>query len=159
MQCRFTDIPTTESLDVQDSRVKAAIALNPLTSEIFGEVGLSAIDTPTLIVSSLNDYFVPALPEQIEPFYWLDNTDSYLLTIEAGTHFSVLSEVEEIPLPLPDFLLGPSPELAQPPVQVTTLTFFNRYLLEKPEAETYLNQTYLDTFDIEPLRFNIVHNG
>lgn len=158
LQCRFTDISTTESLYVQDSRVKAAIALNPLTSQIFGEAGLSAIDTPTLIVSSLNDYFVPALPEQIEPFHWLNNTDSYLLTIESGTHFSVLSEVEESPLPLPDFLLGPSPELAQPPVKAATLAFFNRHLLDQLEAAPYLNQTYLNTFNAEPLRFNIVHN-
>ncbi|MEO0377409.1 MAG: alpha/beta hydrolase [Cyanobacteria bacterium P01_A01_bin.17] len=158
LQCRFAVIPQSDSLNVQDLRVKAAIALNPITSKVFNKAGLSALDRPTLILSSLNDYFVPALPEQIEPFDWLQNNDAYLITIESGTHFSTLSEAEEGQgaLPLPDFLLGPEPLLIQPPLQAVTLAFFDRYLLQEFEAETYLNQTYLNTFSTEPFQLNII---
>lgn len=156
LQCRFSAIPTTESLDVQDSRVKAVITLNPLTSQVFGEAGLATVDRPTLIVSSLNDYFVPALSEQIEPFGWLKHPDTYLIAIESATHFSTLSEDGQGALPLPDFLLGPEPALTQSPLQAVTLAFFDRYLLQELKAETYLNQTYLNTFSPSPFQFNIV---
>ena len=156
LQCRFAAIPTTESLDVQDSRVKVAIALNPFTSQVFGEAGLAAVDRPTLMVSSLNDYFVPALSEQVEPFGWLKHPDTYLIAIESATHFSTLSEDGQGALPLPDFLLGPEPSLAEVPLQALTLAFFNRYLLQEMKAENYLNQTYLNTFSSDPFQFNII---
>ncbi|MGF1676636.1 MAG: hypothetical protein ACFCUV_23610 [Rivularia sp. (in: cyanobacteria)] len=55
-------LPVDKSLTVKDERIKAVIAINPLTSHIFGEVGLNKLQAPVLLVAGTDDYFVPALP-------------------------------------------------------------------------------------------------
>ena len=157
IQCRFTEIPPDASLEVQDERIKAAIALNPLTSQIFGEAGLGAIDVPVMLVGSLDDYFVPALPEQVEPYGWLQSRDRYLVLIEDGTHFSLLTDkpATELP-PIPGFITGPALETTHQQMAALSLTFFDRHLLLQKEAENYLNQSYLDQLFGETDSFEIL---
>lgn len=155
IQCRLAEVPSDYSLTVQDERVKAAIALNPLTSQVFGEAGLGAVDVPVMMVSSLDDYFVPALPEQIEPYSWLQNQDRYLVLIENGTHFSLLANTVDTELPMPEFLIDATPETTHQQMAVLSLAFFERYLQHQPEAEAYLSQPYLNHLTGETHSFNI----
>ncbi|MEO0933191.1 MAG: alpha/beta hydrolase, partial [Cyanobacteria bacterium J06641_2] len=46
LQCRLLEVPSEKSLNVKDERVKAAIAINPFTSYIFGETGLNKLQAP-----------------------------------------------------------------------------------------------------------------
>ena len=155
IQCRLAEVPSDYSLTVQDERVKAAIALNPLTSQVFGEAGLGAVDVPVMMVSSLDDYFVPALPEQIAPYSWLQNQDRYLVLIENGTHFSLLANTVDTELPMPEFLIDATPETTHQQMAVLSLAFFERYLQHQPEAEAYLSQPYLNHLTGETHSFNI----
>jgi predicted dienelactone hydrolase len=157
LQCRLLEIPVDKSLTVKDERVKAVIAINPLTSHIFGETGLNKLQAPTLFIAGTDDYFVPALPEQIKPFQQLQIEDKYLVVMENGTHFSTLEMTDSKEgLPVPESLIGANPENAQPQMRSLTLAFFNRYILNKSESEMYLNQAYLNTFESEPFQFSIV---
>ena len=157
LQCRLLEVPAEKSLNVKDERVKAAIAINPFTSHIFGETGLNKLQTPVLFVAGTDDYFVPALPEQIKPFQQLQIEDKYLVVMENGTHFSTLEMIDDGEgLPVPESLIGADPKKAQPQINSLSLAFFNRYLLNQAESEIYLNQSYLNTFKPEPFRFNIV---
>ncbi|MEL7242768.1 MAG: alpha/beta hydrolase [Cyanobacteria bacterium J06643_5] len=159
LQCRLLEVPSEKSLNVKDERVKAAIAINPFTSYIFGETGLNKLQAPVLFVAGTDDYFVPALPEQIKPFQKLQIEDKYLVLMENGTHFSTLEMTEgEGGLPVPESLIGADPKQAQPQINSLSLAFFNRYLLNQTENEIYLNQSYLNTFKQEPFRFNIVRD-
>ena len=159
IQCRLLEVPTDKSLIVNDERVKAVIAINPLTSSIFGETGLNQIKVPTLLVAGTDDYFVPALPEQIKPFQQLQLEDKYLVIMENGTHFSTLEVASEAEgLPVPESLIGSDPTKAQPQMRSLSLAFFDRYLLNKSESDIYLNQGYFDTFNPEPFRFTIVRD-
>ncbi|MEM8808231.1 MAG: alpha/beta fold hydrolase [Cyanobacteria bacterium P01_G01_bin.38] len=155
IQCRFAEIPSDASFEVQDERVEAVIALNPFTSKVFGEAGLGAIDVPVMLVSSLDDYFVPALPEQIEPYDWLQSRNRYLVLIENATHFSLLERGADGALPVPDFLIGPSSETIHQQMATLSLAFFERHLQQQATAEAYLNQSYLSQFVDEPYRFDI----
>lgn len=80
LQCVALELPAAQ-YDLSDRRIKAAIAINPLVSSIFGEAGLSQIDVPVLIVAGSDDTITPALPEQIQPFTWLSTSNKYLLLI------------------------------------------------------------------------------
>lgn len=156
LQCRILELPKETSLAVADSRVSAVIALNPLTSHIFGESGLQQIDVPVMLVAGTNDYFTPALPEQIEPFDWLTTNHRQLVVMENGTHFSFLGGSDRSVLPVPDGFIGPDPQQARPQVQAISLAFFNRYLKDQTEAEVFLHQAYLDEFPIEPFQFSLI---
>lgn len=124
-----------------------------------GKTGLNKLQTPTLFLAGTDDYFVPALPEQIKPFQKLQIEDKYLVVMENGTHFSTLQMTDgEGGLPVPESLIGAEPKQAQPQINSLSLAFFNRYLLNQTESEMYLNQSYLNTFKQEPFRFNIVRD-
>ncbi|NJL10798.1 MAG: alpha/beta fold hydrolase [Calothrix sp. SM1_7_51] len=67
LQCAATPLKQNK-LQLQDSRVKSAVALNPLVGRLFGKNGLNRITVPALILSSTEDALTPALKHQIEPF-------------------------------------------------------------------------------------------
>ncbi|WP_410174637.1 hypothetical protein [Nostoc commune] len=48
--------------------MKAAIAVNPITSSIFGKAGLSQIKTPVMIVSSSDDTLHQLYPSKFYLF-------------------------------------------------------------------------------------------
>jgi len=159
LQCRLLEVPPEKSLNVKDERIKAVIAINPFSSHIFGETGLNKLQAPVLFVAGTDDYFVPALPEQIKPFQKLQIKDKYLVVMENGTHFSTLEVADDGgALPVPESLIGADSRKAQPQMRSLSLAFFNRYLLNQTESEIYLNQSYLNTFKPEPFRFNIVRD-
>ncbi len=80
-----------KKLQLQDSRVKSAIALNPMVGKIFGEKGLAKINQPVLILTGTSDALTPALTHQIQPFNKLGG-EKYLLTAIGGTHLSISDE-------------------------------------------------------------------
>ena len=116
---------------------------------------MAALSVPTLLVAATDDYFVPALPEQIEPFESIAAEDKYLVIIENGTHFTPLDLDEQV-LATPNFLIGPDPALAQTALQGLTLAFFDRHLSESADYSAFLNQTYLFQLTADSFQFSIV---
>lgn len=158
VQCRILELPETTSLAVQDDRVKVVVAINPVTSSLFGEVGLSRMQAPVLMIGASDDYVTPIVPEQIMPFTWFRHEASYLVIMERGTHFSFLDFEGGGVLPVPPSFIGPDPRGARPQLKGLSLAFFNRYLLGRPEEAVFLTQTYLETMDQAPFEFDIIHN-
>ncbi|AFY54992.1 putative dienelactone hydrolase [Rivularia sp. PCC 7116] len=87
LKCAAASLPQRK-LQLQDSRVKSAIALNPMVGKLFGEQGLSQINQSVLILSGTDDSLTPALTHQIQPFDKLGGK-KYLLTAIGGTHLSI----------------------------------------------------------------------
>jgi predicted dienelactone hydrolase len=87
IQCAAAGLPA-ERYQLRDARIKRAIAMNPTTSLLFGETGLSAIQIPTLIVASSADKTTPALVEQIAGFPKIPSP-KWLVGFIGGTHLSV----------------------------------------------------------------------
>ena len=142
IQCLALQIPVAvPEGELKDERIKAAIAINPLVSSIFGRESLSKIDLPVMIVSGSSDPITPALPEQIEPFTWLTTLEKYLVLLEGGTHFSTLNESAGS-IPVPEQAIGPSPKIAQDYVKQLSLAFFGKYILEQQSYSNYLNAQY-----------------
>lgn len=86
-QCFAQGLPE-ERYQLRDSRVKAAIALSPTTSLLFGETGLSQVAIPTLILGGSADKTTPILTEQVISFDKL-SAPKWLVGIVGGTHLSV----------------------------------------------------------------------
>lgn len=86
-QCFARDLPE-DRYQLTDERIKAAIALSPTTSLLFGEKGLANITIPTLIAASSADKTTPALTEQVVAFDRISQP-KWLTAFVSGTHLSV----------------------------------------------------------------------
>jgi predicted dienelactone hydrolase len=157
VQCELLEVDSPLPTSLRDPRVSSAIAISPLSSHIFGQVGLGQVQIPVLMVAATEDYFTPALPEQIQPFGWLASPQKHLVVVRGGTHFSFLQgSASGSPLPLPEGFLGPDPSLAHPYLKGLSVAFFDRHQRGQPEADRYLSQGYLDSLAQDPLRALIV---
>ncbi|MEH2421088.1 MAG: alpha/beta hydrolase [Nostoc sp.] len=87
MQCIAQELPEN-TYQLRDTRIKQAIALNPTTSLIFGETGLTKVQIPTLVLAGSADKTTPALTEQIVGFDKIPSP-KWLVGIVGGTHLSV----------------------------------------------------------------------
>ncbi len=143
LQCRALELPITQ-YNLRDWRIKAAIAINPLSSSIFGKDSLSKISIPLMIVSSSDDTVAPALSEQIIPFSWLTTQPKYLVLLEGGTHFSALSEPDPdtSPLALPFPIYGAHPNSIRRYMRALSVAFSNAYVVNDAQYVPYLSASY-----------------
>ena len=88
LQCVAQALPE-KTYQLRDSRIKQAIALNPTTSFMFGETGLTKVQIPTLILSSSADKITPALTEQVMGFAKIPSP-KWLVGVVGGSHLSVI---------------------------------------------------------------------
>jgi len=86
-QCVAQELPKKSYL-LRDARIKQAIALNPTTSLMFGETGLTKVQIPTLVLASSADKTTPALTEQVIGFQKIP-APKWLVGILGATHLSV----------------------------------------------------------------------
>lgn len=157
LQCRVLELPRVQ-YNLQDPRIKAAIAINPITSSVFGQAGLSKIKVPVTIVSSSADKVAPALPEQILPFTWLTANNKYLLLLAGGTHFSATdkSDPGTEPLPIPESIVGPEPALAHRYLRAWSVAFFATYIANSQQYLPYLSADYAQAISQPPLTLSLV---
>ena len=140
LQCLALESSETTT-DLRDERITSAIAINPLTSAIFGQEGMAQIDIPVMLVAGSADPVTPALPEQIKPFTWLTTSEKYLTLLKGGTHFSFLNKPSRN-IPVPEAAIGPDPKIAQRYIKQLGLVFFSAYVKEGADYLGYLNADY-----------------
>ena len=161
LQCRALELRSDEEviLSLADARVSAAIAINPIGSDIFGPPGLQQVQNPVMIMAGSDDFIAPPLAEQLIPFTWLENEEKYLVLLRNGTHFSVIgSNSDGAMIDLPPELLGPEPELAKSYTKALALSFFEAHLRQQPEARLYLSAIYAQRIGREPLPLLLVQS-
>jgi predicted dienelactone hydrolase len=88
VQCAGQVLPE-KTYQLRDARIKQAIALNPTTSLMFGETGLTKVQIPTLILSSSADKITPALTEQVMGFAKIPSP-KWLVGVVGASHLSVI---------------------------------------------------------------------
>jgi predicted dienelactone hydrolase len=160
LQCQAGQLaePGENMRSLQDGRVRAAIAVNPITSVLFGEESMGQVTTPTMIVSSGADTVAPALQEQLVPFTWLTQPERYLLSMRQGTHFSTiaLTETGSEAFGLPPEIIGPDPALAQDYLEAASLAFLTMHLSGDPTYEALLTAEGINQLDQEPIKLTLV---
>jgi predicted dienelactone hydrolase len=140
LQCQVLRLPPA-SYQLSDPRIKAAIAINPLTSSIFGAAGMAQIKVPTLIMAGTADVIAPALAEQIQPFSALTTPQRYLALVQNGTHFSTIARSKESSSSLENLkgIEGPTPDLAQSYLKTLSLVFAQAYLKGQTQDRAFLS--------------------
>jgi predicted dienelactone hydrolase len=143
LQCQALSIgsPEQDSLSFSDPRIRAVVAINPITNAIFGPESLAQVDVPVFMISGSADTVAPTLLEQIRPFAWLSDPpaesaadenstleNNYLLLMEGATHFSTIGITGTETFELPPAIVGPVPEIAQDYTQIMSLAFLSLYL-------------------------------
>jgi predicted dienelactone hydrolase len=125
LQCQAQQLPKKD-YDLKDARIKAAIAVNPAVSGVFGSEGFKSIQAPVMMISGTADSITPPLAEQIEPFTWLPNIAKHLILIDGATHFSTIDELQptERAFVTPKELIGRTPEVARIYMRTLGLSFF-----------------------------------
>ncbi|BAY32251.1 hypothetical protein NIES2107_41390 [Nostoc carneum NIES-2107] len=159
LQCRAYELPA-QNYPLQDERIKAVLAVNPIDSSVLGETGINQIKLPTMLVAGTQDIFAPPVSEQIYPFTWLPNPDKYLVVIENATHFSAIAEptAENNVLPVPEALLGPNRAPAYSYIKALSVAFFDTHLLNRQEYRPYLQPGYAQYISQAPLNLSIVES-
>ena len=153
-KCTFNEISNVD-YQLKDSRVKAVIAMNPM-GKIFGRNGMASVDIPTMLISGTDDLIMPPVPEQIEPFTWLNSDiDRYLVLIEPATHFSFLREGLGV-LPVPDTAVGISPTQAYPVIKTLSTAFFKAHLQQQPVYQNYLKSDRVNIFNYDAFQIAII---
>jgi predicted dienelactone hydrolase len=159
LQCRASEIQPG-NYQIQDDRVKAVIAMNPLSSTVFGRKGISQIKIPVMLVGGSQDIFTPTVPEQIFPFTWLPNPDKYLAIIENATHFTVeYDPPNNRAIPVPAGLLGPDRQDAYTYMKALSLAFFETNLRNQQDKRPYLSDSYAKFISKAPLNLTVVNSG
>ncbi len=157
LQCRVLELLPIQ-YNLRDRRIKAAIAINPIDSSVFGQASLSKIQVPVMIVSGSADTIAPALLEQIRPFTWLTTPEKYLAVIQGGTHFSTIGQAKAGSsfLAIPSQAIGPDPTIARRYVKALSLAFFQTYILGSSQYRPYLSASYAKAISQAPLDLSIV---
>ncbi|AFY50153.1 putative dienelactone hydrolase [Nostoc sp. PCC 7524] len=157
LQCQATQL-VLDNYVLQDERIKAIIAINPVNSAIFGERGISQIQVPVMLVAGSQDIFAPPVPEQIRPFTWLTNPNKYLALIENSTHFTFIGEspAESNVLPVPDGLLGPDRAVAYSYLKALSVAFLETNLRDRTEYRVYLQPSYAQYISTSPLNLSLL---
>jgi predicted dienelactone hydrolase len=155
VQCR-AEVPGSS---LRDARVKSAIAINPVTSLIFGQQGMSQIQTPVMLISGSSDLITPALSEQICPFTSIRSTSRYLALVENGTHLSMLGDqaLKGLGVPIPPSLIGPSPEIARSYLKTLGVAFMQRYVGNQPSTQPYLTPNYSQFLSQPELKLTLLN--
>jgi predicted dienelactone hydrolase len=157
LQCQALRLPPAQ-YQLTDARIKAAIAINPITSGVFGADSLAQIKVPIMIVAGGRDIVAPALPEQIQPFSQLKALQRYLVLIENSNHFSTIAPSSQAAEGLSQIkgLEGPSPELARSYVNVLSLVFMQAYLRGQQSNQVFLSPAGAEALSRFPLPLSII---
>ena len=163
LQCRIQELQANKPVkqyNLYDERVKAVIAVNPITSSIFGKTGLSQIKTPVMMVTSSEDTVAPALYEQILPFSWIANPHKYLVQLEGATHFSTIGDGKDSSeqVGLPSKLIGDNPKQAQSYMKYVSLPFFQSYVSGNLQYRPYLSAAYAESISKKSMNLSLIHN-
>ncbi len=157
LQCRARGLDRSQ-YNFTDPRIKAAIAINPISSSILGETSLSKIQIPVMVIAGSADTVAPALAEQIQPFTWLTSPNKYLVLMKNGTHFSTIDQSpESIFRPSPD-VIGPEPALARRYLNGLSLAFMESSLNNQPQFLPYLESSYAQSISRDSLGLRILRS-
>jgi predicted dienelactone hydrolase len=145
-----------KKFNFQDPRIKAIIAVNPITSIVFGKAGLARVKVPVMMLASSDDTVTPALYEQILPFDWILNTQKYLVVLFGGTHFSVIGDSQDAnSMESPSKLIGDNPNQARSYMKILTVPFFQTYIVGMKQKR-YLNALFIKAISNPAMRLRLI---
>ncbi|MDZ8189964.1 MAG: alpha/beta hydrolase [Nostoc sp. ChiSLP02] len=161
MQCIAQELPEN-TYQLRDPRIKAAIALNPTTSLIFGETGLTKIQVPTLVLTSSADKTTPALTEQVIGFEKIPSP-KWLVGVVGATHLSVKdpsTTMDQVGRPNTPFsggeVVGEQAADVRKLVKALTLAFAAQLTKEAKNYSMFLTPDYVNSTSTAAFPFRLI---
>ncbi|MEM1426851.1 MAG: alpha/beta fold hydrolase, partial [Cyanobacteria bacterium P01_H01_bin.130] len=142
LQCQAMFVkpfPQERFVSLHDPRIKAAIAVNPIASYLFGAEGLRSLQVPTAIIASSDDTIAPPLPEQFHPFTQLRALGKQLFVMVGANHFSVLWDQTSDVFNVPGLGGGSDPAQYQTYFKTLSAAFMQRHLWGDQGGDRYLD--------------------
>jgi predicted dienelactone hydrolase len=158
LQCQAVSLGDLQQSNIpfKDSRIRAVIAINPISDAVFGPESLSQVDVPVLMIAGSADTVAPALEEQIRPFTWLTTPARYLLVMEGATHFSTIGSTGSETFQFPEQIIGPVPEIAQEYTQVMSLAFLSLYLKADSRYQPIFTSAFTTRFSRPEMPLSLI---
>lgn len=160
LQCTAERLPPY-TYALRDARIKATIAISPLTSLVFGPESMGNIQVPTMIVSGSNDFITSAVQEHIHPFLWLNTPEKYLALVIPSNHIFADNTPTDVNDPFSAagaLLTGPEPELGQSYVRELSVAFMQSHLNQQTDYESFLTSTYAKSISQSPLDLRLIRS-
>ncbi|MGD1937971.1 MAG: alpha/beta hydrolase [Cyanophyceae cyanobacterium] len=142
LQCQAMFIkpfPSDRFVSLQDDRIKAVIAVNPIASYLFGPQGLRSLQVPTAIIASSDDTIAPPLPEQFLPFTQMRAVGKKLFVMVGASHFSVLLDKNSDVFNLPNLGSSNDPKQYRTYFKTLSAAFMARHLRNSRGGDRYLD--------------------
>jgi predicted dienelactone hydrolase len=158
VQCLAAKLSPTKNYQLSDRRITAIFAMNPFSSKIFGEPGLSQLKIPVAFVGGSQDLFTPILSEQIKPFAWLGSHEKYLLLIDQGTHayhHTKLLKTLAINTTKNSF----NPQLARNYIKVMSLAFMQTHITHQAKYRRFLTSNYAQYISQKQMKLNLLDSS
>lgn len=158
LQCQAVSLGDLQQSNIpfKDSRIRAVVAINPISDAVFGPESLSQVDVPVLMIAGSADTVAPALEEQIRPFTWLTTPARYLLVMEGATHFSTIGSTGSETFQFPEQIIGPVPEIAQEYTQVMSLAFLSLYLKADSRYQPIFTSAFTTRFSRPEMPLSLI---
>ena len=139
-----------KTMDFRDPRIKATVAVNPVTNPIFSSKSMREIDVPLLAISGTADIFAPPFSQQLAPFSAMIQPDRLLAVQKNGTHLSFLEGTSK----LPKTILGPDQKLARVELRGLARAFFATHLKGKNTLDLLMPKHKITDVELgrKPLR-------
>ena len=159
LQCRASFLPPID-FDQRDPRVKAVIAINPVTSTALGPESMGKIEIPTMMLGGSKDIAAPFVMEQAHPFLWLKTQNKYLGLMAGGTHG--YEDNERTTNSSSGLFANPSPKLRRSYLKAISLAFFESYLgdsqSDDANYQVYLSPAYAQYISDEKLPLYLIES-
>ena len=158
LQCRAKKLVPQQQL--ADPRIKAAMAISPISSGIHGQESLSQISIPTAIFAGSEDIIAPVVQEQVYPFTWLSAKDKYLAMLIPGDHFagSNLPRRKPAEPTVVEEFVGRRLGGGQPYVKAFAVAFIKAHLAGDSSYFPYLTAAYARDLSDSEVDFNVVRS-
>ena len=143
LECRALNLPR-QSYRLEDPRVKAVFAANPVNRSIFGPRGIGRIAVPIVIGSGSYDPATPAALSQAATFTWLNVPDRYWMMVEGQAHvnFSKIDPGIDEAIRSVGALTLPRQELISGYANGVLVPFFGIYIRSDQAYRPYLRSAY-----------------
>ncbi len=143
LQCRALELPE-RNYQLEDERVTAIYAANPVSGDIFGAEGLENLDHPVIFIAGSRDPATPAAIEQLRAFVWADSQEKYFALIEGQAHvdFSKLDAQASLVLDSYNDLSFPKQKRIDCYSKVYMLAFFEYYIQNNQGFAPYLTSAF-----------------
>ncbi len=159
LQCLALELPRQE-YNLQDDRIKAVLAINPVAGSIFGAEGLSQMNIPVAMGAGSLDLATPAVLEQLRAFTLLGTPNKYLGLAEGQAHINfsrldagVMTLIESLDLELPP------QDLLDNYSNAMSLALFEIYLANNSEYRVYFQSAYAKYISEKPFNIYLIDSS